>query len=139
MHFFSLSSFVYSLCFWILCRLRASEVWRRVGPYICMQLLRSLYTYAAVVFYLLYICFGMEEGTFLELLCMYLSVYLRVRTSIYILGICVSFLASYMCTVGKGLDCKQEYIIYSGFIQIDTLGGGHIMEDIARREWLVSL
>ena len=100
---------------------------------------RSLYTYAAVVFYLLYICFGMEEGTFLELLCMYLSVYLRVRTSIYILGICVSFLASYMCTVGKGLDCKQEYIIYSGFIQIDTLGGGHIMEDIARREWLVSL
>ena len=100
---------------------------------------RSLYMYAAVVFYLLYICFGMEEGTFLELLCMYLSVYLRVRTSIYILGICVSFLASYMCTVGKGLDCKQEYIIYSGFIQIDTLGGGHIMEDIARREWLVSL
>ena len=42
---------------------------------------RSLYTYAAVVFCLLYICFGMEEGTFLELLCMYLFVYLRVRTS----------------------------------------------------------
>ena len=63
---------------------------------------RSLYTYVADVFYLLYICFGMEEGTFLELLCMYLSVYLRVRTSIYILGICVSFLASYMCTVGQG-------------------------------------
>jgi len=61
---------------------------------------RSLYMYAAVVFYLLYICFGMEEGTFLELLCMYLFVYLRMRTSIYILGICVSFLASYMCTVG---------------------------------------
>ena len=51
----------------------------------------------------------------------------------------MSFLASYMCTVGKGLDCKQEYIIYSGFIQIDTHGGGHIMEDIARREWPVSL
>ena len=100
---------------------------------------RSLYTYAAVVFYLLYICFGMEEGTFLELLCMYFSVYLRVRTSIYILGICVSFLASYMCTVGQGLDCKQEYIIYSGFIQIDTHGGGHIMEDITHREWPVSL
>ena len=100
---------------------------------------RSLYTYAAVVFCLLYICFGMEEGAFLELLCMYLSVYLRVRTSIYILGICVSFLASYMCTVGQGLDCKQEYIMYSGFILIDTHGGGHIMEDVARREWLVSL
>ena len=100
---------------------------------------RSLYTYAAVVFYLLYICFGMEEGTFLELLCMYLFVYLRVRASIYILGICVSFLASYMCTVGQGLDCKQEYIMYSGFILIDTHGGGHIMEDVARREWLVSL
>ena len=70
---------------------------------------------------------------------MYLFVYLRVRTSIYIVGICVSFLASYMCTVGQGLDCKQEYIIYSGFILIDTHGGGHIMEDIARREWLVSL
>ena len=53
---------------------------------------RSLYTYVADVFYLLYICFGMEEGTFLELLCMYLFVYLRVRTSIYILGdMCVLF------------------------------------------------
>ena len=100
---------------------------------------RSLYTYAAVVFCLLYICFGMEEGAFLELLCMYLFVYLRVRTSIYILGICVSFLASYMCTVGKGLDCKQEYIIYSVFILIDTHGGGHIMEDITQLEWPVSL
>ena len=100
---------------------------------------RSLCMYVADIFYLLYICFGMEEGTFLELLCLYLFVYLRVRTSIYILGICVSFLASYMCTVGQGLDRKQEYIIYSGFIQIYTLGGGHIMEDVARREWLVSL
>ena len=44
-----------------------------------------------------------------------------------------------MCTVGQGLDRKQEYIIYSGFIQIDTLGGGHILEDIARQEWPVSL
>jgi len=61
---------------------------------------RSLYTYVADVFYLPYICFGMEEGTFVELLCMYLLVCLRVRTSIYILGICMSLLASYMCTVG---------------------------------------
>ena len=75
----------------------------------------------------------------LELLCMYLFVCLRIRTSIYIVGICVSFLASYMCTVGQGLDCKQEYIIYSGFILIDTHGGGHIMEDITQREWPVSL
>jgi len=30
---------VYSLCFWLLCRLRAIEVWRRVGLYVCMQLL----------------------------------------------------------------------------------------------------
>ena len=29
----------FPLCFWLLCRLRASEVWRRVGPYIRMQLL----------------------------------------------------------------------------------------------------
>ena len=57
---------------------------------------------------------------------------------LYIGDMCV-LLASYMCTVGQGLDRKQEYIIYSGFIQIDTLGGGHIMEDIARWEWLVSL
>jgi hypothetical protein len=65
--------------------------------------------------------------------------YLHIGDMCVLFGICVSFLASYMCTVGKGLDCKQEYIIYSGFIQIDTLGGGHIMEDIARRECLVSL
>ena len=117
----------------------ATSLFMHIRCLCILHLVSYLYTYAAVVFYLLYICFGMEEGTFLELLCMYLFVYLRVRTSIYILGICVSFLASYMCTVGQGLDRKQEYIIYSGFIQIDTLGGGHIMEDIARREWPVSL
>ena len=73
----------FPLCFWFLVSLEGKRG---------LEEGRSLYMYAAVVSYLLYICFGMEEGTFLELLCMYLSVYLRVRTSIYILGICMCVL-----------------------------------------------
>ena len=127
--FMSIINFFFPLCFWLLCRLRASEVWRRVGPYIRMQLL--YFTFFIYVSVWRKVPFGAPVYVFV---CLFTCAHF-----IYILGICVSFLASYMCTVGQGLDRKQEYIIYSGFIQIDTLGGGHIMEDIARREWPVSL
>ena len=45
---------------------------------------RSLYTYVADVFYLPYICFGMEEGTFWSsCVCICLFVYLCALLSIY--------------------------------------------------------
>ena len=45
---------------------------------------RSLYTYVADVFYLLYICFGMEEGTFWSsCVCICLFIYVCALLSIY--------------------------------------------------------
>lgn len=57
--------------------------------------------YFIILYILPYIYMFWYGGRYLmELLCMYSFVYLRVRTFIYILGICMSLLASYICTVG---------------------------------------
>ena len=45
---------------------------------------RSLYMYVADIFYLLYICFGMEEGTFWSsYVCICLFIYVCALLSIY--------------------------------------------------------
>jgi len=63
--------------------------------YILPSLFHNL-VYIAVYIYM----FWYGGRYLMELLCMYSFVYLRVRTFIYILGICMSLLASYICTVG---------------------------------------
>ena len=53
---------------------------------------RSLYTYAAVVFYLLYICFGMEEGTFFgALMYVFVCLFTCAHFDLYIGDMCVLF------------------------------------------------